>query len=333
MGERVGFIGVGFMGHGMAKNLLEKGYPLTVLGHRNRGPVDDLVKRGAKEAKTAAEVARNSDIVILCVTGSPQVEALVNGPGGLKSGAQKGLIIVDCSTSQPDSTLKLAAALRANGIHLCDAPLGGTPVKAEEGKLSTMAGCDAALWPRLQPVFAAFTQKAVRLGDVGYGHKMKLLMNFFSMGYATIYAEALMLGQKVGLSPKTVDSVMRGSRMDCGFYQTFFSYVLDRNREAHKFTLRNAHKDTSYLADMAKAAGVKNPLGSAIRDYYAAAEKAGRGDDFVPMLSDFVASKTAFRSTCRNRRRSDQASRLTGFSISFLNALRSSAPSAPSTAR
>lgn len=287
--ERIGFIGVGFMGHGMAKNLLEKGYPLTIMGHRNRGPVEDLVKRGAKEAKTAADVAKNSDIVILCVTGSPQVEALVSGPDGLQAGAQKGLIIVDCSTSQPDSTLKLAANLRANNIHLCDAPLGGTPIQAEEGKLSTMVGCDASLWPRLQPVFAAFTQKAVRLGDVGDGHKMKLLMNFFSMGYAAIYAEALALGQKVGLTPQTVDSVMRGSRMDCGFYQTFFHYVLDRNRDAHKFTIRNAHKDTSYLADMAKSAGMKNPLGAAIRDYYGMAEKAGRGDDFVPMISDYVA--------------------------------------------
>lgn len=289
--ERIGFIGVGYMGHGMAKNLLEKGYPLTIMGHRNRAPVEDLVKRGAKEAKTPQEVAKNSDIVILCVTGSPQVEALVNGPEGLKAGAQKGLVLVDCSTSQPDSTMKLAADLRAKGIHLCDAPLGGTPIQAEEGKLSTMVGCDASLWPRLQPVFAAFTTKAVRLGDVGDGHKMKLLMNFFSMGYASIYAEALALGQKVGLTPQTVDSVMRGSRMDCGFYQTFFHYVLDRNRDAHKFTIRNAHKDTSYLAEMAKVAGMKNPLGVAIRDYYGAAEKAGRGDDFVPMLSDFVAEQ------------------------------------------
>lgn len=289
--ERIGFIGVGFMGHGIAKNLLEKGYPLTIMGHRNRAPVDDLVRRGAREAQTPAEVAKNSDIVILCVTGSPQVEALVNGPEGLKAGARAGLVIVDCSTSQPDSTLKLAADLRARSIHLCDAPLGGTPVQAEEGKLSTMVGCDASLWPLLQPVFAAFTQKAVRLGNVGDGHKMKLLMNFFSMGYAAIYSEALALGQKVGLSPQTVDSVMRGSRMDCGFYQTFFTYVLQRDRDVHKFTLRNALKDTSYLADMAKAAGMKNPLGLAIRDYFGAAEKAGRGDDFVPMLSDFVAEQ------------------------------------------
>ena len=91
MTDRIGFIGLGFMGHGMAKNLVEKGHPLTIMGHRNRAPIEDLVKRGAKEAKSAADVAKNSDIVFLCVTGSAEVEALVRRADGLKAGAQKGL--------------------------------------------------------------------------------------------------------------------------------------------------------------------------------------------------------------------------------------------------
>jgi 3-hydroxyisobutyrate dehydrogenase-like beta-hydroxyacid dehydrogenase len=289
--ERIGFIGVGFMGHGMAKNLLEKGHALTILGHKNRTPVDDLVKRGAKEAKSAEEVAKQSDIVFLCVTGSPEVEANVRGPNGLKAGARKSLIIVDTSTSDPNSTVALAKELAPLGVAFCDAPLGGTPAQAEEGKLSTMVGCDAEIWPRLEPVLTTFAPKSVRLGAVGDGHKVKLMMNFFAMGYGAIYAEGLALGAKVGLSPQKIDSVIRGSRMDCGFYQTFFSYVLERNRDAHKFTLKNASKDMNYLAAMAKAAGVKNTMGAAVRDSYAAAVAAGRGEDYVPMLSDFVAEQ------------------------------------------
>jgi 3-hydroxyisobutyrate dehydrogenase-like beta-hydroxyacid dehydrogenase len=289
MTDRIGFIGVGLMGHGIARNLLRKGFALTVLGHRRRGPVDDLVAHGAKEAKTAADLAAASDIVFLCVTGSSEVDALVRGPGGLKASARQGLVIIDCSTSDPNATLALAAELKPIGVALCDAPLGGTPDNAEEGTLSVMVGCDAEIWPRIEPVLAAFTAKANRLGPTGDGHKMKLIMNFLGMGYASIFAEALTLGQKVGLSPKTVDGVLRGGRMDSGFYQTFFRWVLEGDREAHKFTLRNAHKDMKYLAAMAEAAGVANPIGSAVKNYFALAEASGRGEDFVPMLADFVA--------------------------------------------
>ena len=288
MTDRIGFIGLGFMGHGMAKNLVEKGHPLTIMGHRNRAPIDDLVKRGAKEVKSAADVAKNSDIVFLCVTGSAEVEALVHCADGLKAGAPKGLIIVD-STSDPNSTMALASELKGAGISFCDAPLGGTPAQAEEGRLSAMVGCDADVWPKLEGAIGKWAAKAVRVGVPGDGHKMKLLMNFLSMGYAAIYSEALAVAQKVGISPQTFDSGLRGSRMDCGFYQTFFSYVLDRNRDAHKFTLKNAHKDMKYLAAMAQGAGVANPVGGAVKNYFAMAEAAGLAEDFVPMLSDFVA--------------------------------------------
>ncbi|MBI4274792.1 MAG: NAD(P)-dependent oxidoreductase [Rhizobiales bacterium] len=288
MTERIGFIGVGLMGHGMAKNLVEKGYPLTVLGHRNRAPVDDLVKCGAKEAKTAEEVAKNSDIVFLCVTGSTEVEALVRGVNSLKSGAHKNLIIVDCSTSDPNSTIVLATELKPLGVAYCDAPLGGTPQQAEEGKLSAMVGSDAEVWPRIEKAIGAWAAKAVRVGDTGDGHKLKLLMNFLSMGYGALYAELLAVARKNGLTPQAVHAVMRGSRFDCGMYQTFFAWVLNRE-EAHKFTIKNSHKDMKYLAAMAEAGSVANPMGNAVKNYYALAEAAGRGDLYVPTLADFVA--------------------------------------------
>ena len=292
--ERVGFIGVGFMGHGMAKNIVEKGYPLTVMGHRNRKPVEDLMQRGAKEAATPADIARLSDIVFLCVTGSPQVEALVRGESGLKAGAQAReadlpLIIADCTTADPNSTVALARELAPLGIHFIDAPLGGTPSGAWVGKLSTMIGAEKAVFDRVAPVIATWASKIEHIGGPGDGHKMKLLNNFLSLGYGAIYAEALSLGQKVGISPQVFDGVMRGSRMDCGFYQTFFKYVLERDRDAHKFTLNNACKDMRYLAAMADAAGIANPVGSAVKNTYATAVESGRGEDYVPMISDFVA--------------------------------------------
>jgi 3-hydroxyisobutyrate dehydrogenase-like beta-hydroxyacid dehydrogenase len=285
---RIGFIGIGFMGHGMAGRILGKGYPLTVMAHRKRELVDDLVKRGAAEAKTPAELAKASDIVFLCVTASPQVEEIVRGADGLKAGGRKGLIIVDCSTANPVSTVALAAELAPLGIALADAPLGGTPSNAADGTLSSMVGASPEVFETIKPVVECFAAKVVHLGPPGFGHKMKLLNNFLSMGYAAIYSEALAMGAKSGIGAELFDSVVRGGRMDCGFYQTFFTYVLKRDRNAHKFTLANALKDARYIEAMANDAGVANTIGAAVKNSFAAAVNAGMAEDYVPMLSDFV---------------------------------------------
>lgn len=285
--ETIGFVGVGLMGHGMAKNIVEKGYALSVIGHRNRTPVEDLVGRGAVEVKSLKELGERSSIVFICAPGSPQVETIVRD---LQQGMKPGSVIVDCSTSDPTSTASLSEQLAASNIALADAPLGGTPVQAEEGKLGAMIGADDAIFKRIEPVVATWAAGIVHIGGVGDGHRMKLLNNFLSLGYGAIYSEALALASKVGLSPATFDSVLRGSRMDCGFYQTFMDYMMEGNKNAHKFTLSNALKDMRYLESMADSANMVNPVGNAVKNLYAAAHAAG-GDgpeDYVPMLPEYV---------------------------------------------
>ena len=285
--ERIGFIGVGLMGHGMAKNLVTKGWPLTVMGHRNRAPVENLVALGAVEAKTPREMVAQVDVVVLCVTGSPQVQALFDGPDGLRA-AGRPLLVIDCSTSDPSVTLKLAATLAADGITLIDAPLGRTPAEAEAGTLDVMAGGSDEAFARAAPILNAFAGKVVHTGPTGSGHTMKLLNNFLSMGYAALYAEALMIADKTGITDKTFDSVIRGGRMDCGFYQTFSKWFLDKDPEAHKFTLSNAFKDTTYLASLSNALGSGNPVGAAVRNSFGLAVGLGHGDEYVPKLVDIV---------------------------------------------
>jgi len=288
MKERVGFVGVGLMGHGMAKNIVEKGWPLSVVAHRRREAVEDLKSRGAREVDSLKALAEASDVVVLCVTGSPQVEAVIQGPQGLASG-RKPLLIIDCSTSEPASTRRLAAELAPKGISFVDAPLSRTPKDAWEGTLDVMVGGDDEAVARARPILDAFAGRVVPTGPVGTGHTMKLLNNFLSMGYAAIYSEALMIGAKAGLAPAVFDAVIRNGRMDCPFYQTFFKYVIERDRNAHRFTLSNALKDVSYLAGFAQALGVANPVGAAVRNSFAQAVATGHGQDFVPMLSDLVA--------------------------------------------
>lgn len=286
----IGFIGVGLMGHGMAKNIVEGGYPLVVLAHRKREAVDDLISRGATEAPDLATLAAQCDIIHLCVTGSPQVEAVVRGENGILANAKPGTVVVDCSTSDPVSTLALDAELRAKGMHLSDAPLSRTPKEAWEGTLDAMVGADAEIFERIRPVIECWAGQIVHLGDVGLGHKMKLINNFISLGYGVIYSEALALARLAGLSPQQFDDVIRPGRMSNGFYETFMNYALHRDENAHKFTIKNAKKDMSYLANMAVSVGGVNTIQSVVRNAYAAMDATGGGDKYIPMMSDFIAA-------------------------------------------
>lgn len=283
--ERIGFLGLGLMGHGMAHNIVTKGWPLTVAAHRNRVPLEDLVGKGAVEGSVQA--VAGCDIVFLCVTGSPQVEALVRQ---MAPHLREGALVVDCSTSDPVSTAALAAELATRGVTLVDAPLSRTPKEAWAGTLDVMVGATDAVFARVRPVIEAFAGKIVHIGGPGDGHRMKLLNNFLSLGYAALYSEALVLSQKVGISPDRFDKVIRGGRMDCGFYQTFMGYLIEGNREAHKFTLSNAAKDLRYLEAMADAAGVANPVGNAVKNAFVAALATGGAgpEDYVPHLPVFV---------------------------------------------
>jgi 3-hydroxyisobutyrate dehydrogenase-like beta-hydroxyacid dehydrogenase len=286
--ETIGFVGTGLMGHGMARNIVEKGYPLTVIAHRKRAAVDDLVARSATEATSMPDLARASSVIFLCLTGSPEVEAAV---AALRPGLATGTVIVDCSTADPTMTLRLAADLAQIGVDFIDAPLGRTPKEAMEGKLDCMVGASDAVFARVQPIIATWAGKIVHIGGVGDGHKMKLLNNFLSLGYAALYSEALALSRKVGIPVATFDAVIRGGRMDCGFYQTFMGYALDGNREAHKFTIGNAYKDLRYVEAMANAAIVATPMASAAKNAFAVAMATG-GDgpeDYVPHLPDYIA--------------------------------------------
>ena len=286
--ETIGFVGTGLMGHGMARNIVEKGYPLTVIAHRNRKPVEDLVARGAVEAASLDALAAASSIVFLCLTGAPEAAGVV---AKLAPGLKPGSVIVDCSTGEPTVTVKLAEDMAAIGVAYADAPLSRTPKEAWEGTLDCMVGADEAVFARIRPVIDTWAGKIVRVGEIGDGHRMKLLNNFISLGYAALFAEALALSRRVGIPVAQFDKVIRGGRMDCGFYQTFMGYALEGNREAHRFTLANAYKDLRYVEAMANAATVATPLASAAKNAFAMAMATG-GDgpeDYVPHLADFVA--------------------------------------------
>ncbi len=281
---RIGFIGIGMMGHGMAKNLLAKGFPLTFRVHRDRSRISDLVALGAKEAPSAAEVASASDVVILCVTGSPQVEANVFGEAGLLSAARPGLLVVDTSTSEPGSTAKIREALAAKGTLFVDSPLARTPKEAEEGRLNAMVGADDATFARLRPVLAAFCENIFHVGPPGAGHTLKLVNNFMAMTIVASISEAFAVAAKAGVRLDKLFEVVSMGALNSPIFQMMAGGAVAGDLTRMKFSIVNAAKDMRYYTHLAESLPVASFVGEAVHQSFSQAVAMGLGDRLVPSM-------------------------------------------------
>ncbi|MET0440909.1 MAG: NAD(P)-dependent oxidoreductase [Casimicrobiaceae bacterium] len=282
---RIGFIGVGLMGHGIAKNLVTKGFPLTIRAHRNRGPVDDLLAKGAKEAKTTAEVTRASDIVFLCVTGAPQVEENVFGADGIAGVAREGLIVIDTSTSEPATTNKTREALAKLGVKFIDAPLARTPVEAELGKLNILVGADDATFAEIKPVLSAFCENIFHAGPAGHGIILKLINNFIAQAICAATAEACAAAAKSGLSIKKLHEVISAGAVNSGLFQMLVGKMLESgDLTGLKFTLVNAAKDVRYYTHFTESMMIPSTMGEAVHQSLVTANALGFGDKYVASL-------------------------------------------------
>ena len=279
---RIGFIGLGLMGHGMAKNLLKKGHPLSFVVHRNRSNIADLLDLKAKEVSTPKELIAGSDVVILCVTGTPQVEAAVYG--GLLEGARKGQIVIDCSTSMPESTDRIRADFEKKGVRFVDAPLARTPQAAEEGKLNCMVGADAGTFAEVKPVLEKFCENIFHVGGPGTGHKIKLVYNFVAMGHAAITCEALAACARVGIDGEAFYKLVSAGGANSNMFQMVVPKALQGDLTGLLFTLGNAKKDIGYYQQMVAGASLAGPMGSALHQVLVQANALGLGEKFVPSL-------------------------------------------------
>ena len=289
---RIGFVGLGLMGHGIAKNLVTKGFPLTVRAHRNRKPLEDLLAAGAKEVATNADVAKASDVVILCVTGAPQVEEIVFGDDGIASVARAGMIVVDTSTSEPATTTKTREALAAKGVAFVDAPLSRTPVEAEQGRLNTMVGADDATFEKVKPVLAAYCENIVHAGPPGHGLVLKLINNFVAQAMCTAFAEALAAAAKSGLSVAKLHQLMSAGPINSPMFQMVVGKAKDGDLTGLKFTLVNAAKDLRYYTHFTESMMLPSLVGEAVHQSLVLANALGFGDKYVPSLIEAQAKLT-----------------------------------------
>ena len=286
----VGYIGVGLMGHGAAKNIMERGgYPLTIMGHRSRQPVDDLVGRGATEVVSPADVARASDVVFLCLPSAVEVERVVLGDDGVRAGAAPGLIVVDSTTADPNATRRIGADLAAHDIRMIDAPLGRTPKEAEEGKLATYVGGDPDVVSAVRPILECYADTIIETGALGTGTTCKLVNNFISIATSAIIAEAVATAAKMELDLAKLYEVVSAGGANSAMFQMMMPWVLEGDDSRLKGPIRIAAKDMRTYAGLAQSAPVAAFLAQAANQVWQLALIQGHGERFMPVLPGILA--------------------------------------------
>lgn len=284
---RVGFVGPGLMGHGAARHILLKGFPLAVLGHRNRVPVDDLVGRGAVEVGDVAALAAASDVVVLFLPGAAQVEALV---GALLPVVRPGMVVVDASTGLPETTRLLGAMLAERGAAMVDAPVGRTPKEAEQGRLSSMLGGDPAVIARIRPVVECYADTIVECGALGAALTIKLVNNFVSFSNAMIIGETFASAAKMGVDLRALAAVIEAGGSNSVMFSWIAPWIREGDDSLGRGRLGMGQGVLETYRAMAKAAGAPTEMADAASRTIGAVVAAGHGERFVPTLPGIMAA-------------------------------------------
>jgi 3-hydroxyisobutyrate dehydrogenase-like beta-hydroxyacid dehydrogenase len=284
MSATIGFIGLGMMGHGMAMNLLRKGYGLRFMAHRNRDNLADLLAAGAVEVGNRAALAPGARAGLECGTGPPQVEQIVFGEGGLLDAAEPGLLVIDCSTAEPASTARIRDAFAQRGAVYIDAPLARTPKEAEEGRLNTMVGASTADFEKVKPIMAAFCENVIHVGPPGHGHVLKLINNMLAMTTAAAIAEAMATAAKSGLSLQKLFDVVSAGGVNSGIFQMMVGKALQGDLTGLKFAIANGQKDLRYYTHLTEMLPTSSFIAEAAHQTFVQASNLGLGDQFIASL-------------------------------------------------
>lgn len=277
MTERIGLIGLGIMGRGMAANLLKAGFALRVW-NRTRSRMHAVIAQGAQPADSPADLAAHSDIIITCVSDTPDVEAVLLGEQGVIHGAQPGALVIDTSTISPQATRTIAARLAERGIHMLDAPVSGGSEGAERGTLSIMVGGDAQQLERARPVLQAIGQTITHIGDHGAGQMAKLVNQILVVGNTLAMSEALLFAQAGGLDLERTLQAVSGGAAGSWMLSHRGPQILRRDWRPG-FTIDLQQKDLRLVLEAADQLGTPVLATSLIFNLYRVLQQAGLGGE------------------------------------------------------
>lgn len=272
--EHIGFVGVGIMGHGMVQSLLSAGYPISVIAHRNRSPIDDVIAKGAHEVTSYADLAEKCDTIMLCLSNSEVVESVLSE---LRPCLRSGTMIIDLGTSRPDAIRRWHDEFAAKGSVFIEAPVTGGVLQAAEGTLGALVGASPSDFERVAPLLKTFCRTVHHFGPPGMGNTAKLLNNFMVMGIAALTLEAFTRAEHAEIDwQKLYDVAICGSA-NSGVLRRIIGNAVEGDFKGYVFNVEGALKDIRYYCELSQAMDKTSVLASAIREIYAQAINDGHG--------------------------------------------------------
>jgi 3-hydroxyisobutyrate dehydrogenase-like beta-hydroxyacid dehydrogenase len=240
---KIGFIGAGFMGYGIAHNLLKSDHMIRVIVHRKQDNIKKLVDQGATEAINYLELIRGAEAVVSCVGNAEQIEEVV---ARAEPHLERNAIWIDCTTSRPQTAVKLHRYLKNLEVDFMDAPVTRSPKDAEAGRLISFVGAEQAVFEKARPLIGCYSESVTRIGPVGSALQVKLLNNFITMGQVALVVEAMQAADRAGIDRRTLNSVLLQGAANSGTLQKMVPPALEGDYTGHVFSLGNGTKDVRY---------------------------------------------------------------------------------------
>ncbi len=275
------------MGSAMVGRLQDYNYQLTVLGNKDRTGLDQALARGALEAASGVDLAKQSDVIMLCMGTSDQVEERILGEQGIISGLSSGKIIIDFGTSLPASTKEISSKIADTGAVILDAPLGRTPHHAKDGLLNIMASGDKDAFDAVRTILENLGENVFYLGDLGTGHTIKLMNNFFGMTIANAMAEVFAVADAAGVSRETVYKVISAGPLHSSMMDFISAFGLEGDKSKLEFAIKNAFKDVSYYRLMTQNLGINSIMSESASKALSQANDGGYANAMVCEMIDF----------------------------------------------
>lgn len=283
--KTVTFIGLGVMGEAMCRNLAKKGTWRVVGYDMKAEPLARLAADGVVAAKSLAEAVGAADVVLMCLPGGKEVEALTLGAGGLVELARAGQTIVDMSTAPPRLMRQLAEAFGAKGVAFADAPVARTRRAAVDGTLCIMVGGTPEVFARLQPMLATMGSEIVHCGGVGAGQVVKIMNNMVVFETTLAVAEAITIAEAAGVDGKVLfDTMAKGSADSFVLRNHGIKHLLPQDYPEQAFSVRYAIKDLSYARELAAETGVSARGADLMHEVFEEAVSRGDGDLYTPVI-------------------------------------------------